>query len=355
MEDDLYDGDLYGDSGGDYDGGFGDVDDSYLPGSSGQGLPVVDALRGKGVHTVGTPAIPSARDLFSDPPAGRDEDARDSRVREAQQAASDRWRNAFKEVASICGLHATNRDPDVHTVLETVRRIKASESSAQEELRQLRRRDAALQMQLADRNLEALELRRELASAASAADPSVVQLKQLMLDPAVAREFSRLRSELEAAQAELATAREELAAVTFTQESKVGRQLMAKCRSLQEENEEMGRELAEGKAHLAEAAAALARSQADDMRAAYQELEDHCLVMEDEAEELQREIFALRSRVMELERDAGLPLSISGGVGGVGMGPGMGGMGPMGPGGFGGRRPFDMGLGGFRGRGGRGP
>ncbi|GIL53487.1 hypothetical protein Vafri_9057 [Volvox africanus] len=150
----------------------------------------------------------------------------------------------------------------------------------QEELRQLRRRDAALQMQLADRNLEALELRRELASAASAADPSVVQLKQLMLDPAVAREFARLRSELEAAQAELATAREELAAVTFTQESKVGRQLMAKCRSLQEENEEMGRELAEGKAHLAEAAAALARSQADDMRAAYQELEDHCLVSE---------------------------------------------------------------------------
>ncbi|EFJ47158.1 hypothetical protein VOLCADRAFT_105213 [Volvox carteri f. nagariensis] len=295
------------------------------------------------------------RDLFSDPPGSREQDTRDSRAREVQQAAADRWRNAFKEVASICGVHTANRDPDVHTVLETVRRIKASESSAQEELRQLRRRDAALQMQLADRNLEALELRRELAAAASAADPSVVQLKQLMLDPAVAREFARLRSELEGAQAELATAREELAAVTFTQESKVGRQLMAKCRSLQEENEEMGRELAEGKAHLAEAAAALARSQADDLRSAYQELEDHCLVMEDEAEELQREIFALRARVMELERDAGLPLSIPGGAGGLGMGPGLGGMGPMGPGGFGGRRAFDMGPGGFRGRGGRGP
>ncbi|GLC53434.1 hypothetical protein PLESTB_000744700 [Pleodorina starrii] len=356
MEDDLYGGDLYGDPGGDYDGGFGDVDEGYLPGASAQGLPAVDALRGKGVNNAGAPAIPSARDLFSDPPASRDDEARDSRAREAQQqAASDRWRNAFKEVASICALHNANRDPDVHTVLETVRRIKASESSAQEELRQLRRRDAALQMQLADRNLESLELRRELAVAASAADPSVVQLKQLMLDPAVAREFARLRGELETAQAELATAREELTAVTFTQESKVGRQLMAKCRSLQEENEEMGRELAEGKAHLADAAAALARSQADDMRAAYQELEDHCLVMEDEAEELQREVFALRARVMELERDAGLPPSISGSGGGVGMGLGMGGMGPMGPGGFGGRRAFDMGPGGFRGRGGRGP
>lgn len=40
---------------------------------------------------------------------------------------------------------------------------------------------------------------------------------------------------------------EELAAANFTQESKVGRQLMAKCRSLADENEEMGQQLAEGK------------------------------------------------------------------------------------------------------------
>lgn len=57
----------------------------------------------------------------------------------------------------------------------------------------MRRREAALQMQLAERSLECLELRRELASASAASDPSVVQLKQLMLDPAVAREFQRLR------------------------------------------------------------------------------------------------------------------------------------------------------------------
>lgn len=37
-QDDLYGGDLYGDPGGDYDGGFGDMDDSYLPGTSGQVL-----------------------------------------------------------------------------------------------------------------------------------------------------------------------------------------------------------------------------------------------------------------------------------------------------------------------------
>ncbi|KAG2442105.1 hypothetical protein HYH02_009594 [Chlamydomonas schloesseri] len=351
MEDDLYGGDLYGDAGGEYEGGYGDDVQA-------EGLQGAELLGGQKAGS-------GSRDLFDDLPSIRQDDAKDFKLtsmgsgqqqqQQQGQQSADRWRSAFREVAAVLGLAVGGRDPDTHTVLESVRRLKASDTSAQEELRKLRRRDAALQMQLADRNLEALELRRELAAAAAAAEPSVVQLKQLMLDPAVAREFARLRAELEAAQAELATAREELTAVTFTQESKVGRQLMAKCRSLQEENEEMGRELAEGKAQAAEAAAALARAHADDMRAAFKELEDHCQAMEDEAEELQREVFALRARVTDLERDAGLPPSLPPGPGGMGGGMGPGGMGlPMGPGGFGGRGRFDMGGGGFRGRG-RGP
>lgn len=154
------------------------------------------------------------------------------------------------------------------------------------------------------------------------------------------------------------------------QESKVGRQLMSKVRSLQEENEEMGRELAEGKGQAAEAAAALSRAHADDLRRAYSELEDHCLVMQDEAEELQREVYALRAHVASLEREAGLPPSGMGAMPGPGGGMGMGGGGGpggmgmgMGGGGFGPRR-FEGGMGmgmggGFRGGrgggGGRGP
>ena len=34
--------------------------------------------------------------------------------------------------------------------------------------------------------------------------------------------------------------------MALLQESKIGRQLMAKCRALADENEEMGRELSEG-------------------------------------------------------------------------------------------------------------
>lgn len=38
-----------------------------------------------------------------------------------------------------------------------------------------------------------------------------------------------------------------IAAVSFTPQSKMGKMLMAKCRTLQEENEEIGNQAAEGK------------------------------------------------------------------------------------------------------------
>ena len=115
-------------------------------------------------------------------------------------------------------------------------------------MKAIRRREAVLHIQLAERNLEGVELRRELNTAWSSADPNVIQLKQLLLDPALNKEFSRLKAELESTQKELKHVQQELAATSFTQESKIGRQLMAKCRALADENEEMGRELSEGEA-----------------------------------------------------------------------------------------------------------
>ena len=56
---------------------------------------------------------------------------------------------------------------------------------------------------------------------------------KLLLDPAVVREFERLRGAAEAKAQEVRKLQEELQAVNFSQESKAGRLLMAKCRALQ--------------------------------------------------------------------------------------------------------------------------
>jgi len=63
--------------------------------------------------------------------------------------------------------------------------------------------------------------------------PRAAQARQLLLDPAVAREFERLRGEAEGAGREARGLRVERQAAHFSQESKVGRLLMAKCRALQ--------------------------------------------------------------------------------------------------------------------------
>ena len=60
-----------------------------------------------------------------------------------------------------------------------------------------------------------------------------IQARQLLTDPAVAREFERLRGVAEAKAQEVRKLQEELQAVNFSQDSKAGRLLMAKCRALQ--------------------------------------------------------------------------------------------------------------------------
>lgn len=59
--------------------------------------------------------------------------------------------------------------------------------------------------------------------------------------------LARPQKELEAAGKKLKELQDDLAAVQFTPHSKNGKLLMAKCRTLQDENSEIGREASEGK------------------------------------------------------------------------------------------------------------
>lgn len=57
-------------------------------------------------------------------------------------------------------------------------------------------------------------------------------MRQLLLDPAVNHEFERILKALEDKTAEAKRLNEELNATSFTYESKQGRLLVAKCRTL---------------------------------------------------------------------------------------------------------------------------
>lgn len=225
------------------------------------------------------------------------------------QASLQEWHSVFQGIAANAGLPL-----DPAAILSHLQRTHhqapatvAPGSTATEDISQLRQRESQLQAQLMEKILENMELRRHLQAAKAAAEPNVVQVRQLLLDPAVNHEFERILKALEDKTAEAKRLHEELKATNFQYESKQGRMLMAKCRTLTDENEEMGRELSEDRFHKLERQLALAKGYAEDMQAAFQECEDHATALDEEAEKIQEENFKLRRTVQEMESRAQRP------------------------------------------------
>lgn len=67
------------------------------------------------------------------------------------------------------------------------------------------------------------------------------------MDPAINLIFKKLKSELNATKAKLEETQNELTAWKFTADSNVGKRLMAKCRLLYQENEELGKIVSNGR------------------------------------------------------------------------------------------------------------
>lgn len=225
------------------------------------------------------------------------------------QASLQEWHNTFQSIAANAGLPVEPATLLMHlqqTHQQPAATVTAG-STATEDISVLRQRESQLQAQLMEKILENMELRRHLHAAKAAAEPNVVQVRQLLLDPAVNREFQKIHKALEDKTEEAKRLHEELQGTHFSQESKQGRMLVAKCRTLAEENEEMGRELSEDRVHKLERQLALAKGYAEDMQAAFQECEDHATALDEEAEKIQEENFKLRRQMQDIEARASRP------------------------------------------------
>ncbi|KAI8462477.1 MAG: hypothetical protein J3K34DRAFT_500443 [Monoraphidium minutum] len=197
----------------------------------------------------------------------------------------------------------------------------------QKDVSELRRREAALQIQLANATLENVELRREVAVGWQLAEPNV---RQMVLDPAVQREFDRLKSDLHESVVAGQTNAEKLAGMQYTQasprgaaggaDSKMGLKLVAKCQQLLRENQELGAELAESKSGAVGRQLAVARGFAADLQAALHEMRDAAVLLEEEQEDLVMAAFLQKRRADDLEAQLA---ALRGGGGGGGSGAGQ--------------------------------
>lgn len=96
--------------------------------------------------------------------------------------------------------------------------------------------------------------------------PTPSTLKCALLDPAVNILFQKLKDELESTKARLEDTQNELSAWKFTPDSNTGKRLMAKCRLLYQENEELGKMTSNGRLAKLEGDLALQKSFSEEVK-----------------------------------------------------------------------------------------
>ncbi|XP_024514738.1 FKBP12-interacting protein of 37 kDa isoform X2 [Selaginella moellendorffii] len=206
----------------------------------------------------------------------------------------DKWRNLFQSGESILPENSTS---DPRLILDHIKSLQASQARVKDQLASSRRKETAMLIHLSNKEQEIAEMKTLVHDLKLSLRPPTLQSRRLLLDPAIHVEFTRMKKELEIAEKKAKDLTDDLAAVQFTPHSKNGKMLMAKCRTLQEENEEIGREASEGKIHDLETRLAVQKSLSSELKRGYQELFRYVRDLNEEAERLQQMVRILQSQV----------------------------------------------------------
>ncbi|XP_042499865.1 FKBP12-interacting protein of 37 kDa-like, partial [Macadamia integrifolia] len=162
--------------------------------------------------------------------------------------------------------------PEPGLVVNYLHTLKASEELLKEQLEKAKKKEAAFIVTFAKREQEIAELKYAVRDLRAQLKPPSMQARRLLLDPAIHEEFARLKNLVEEKEKKVKELQDNVAAVNFTPQSKMGKMLMAKCRTLQEENEEIGMMASEGKIHELAMKLALQKAQNAELRSQFEGL-----------------------------------------------------------------------------------
>lgn len=127
--------------------------------------------------------------------------------------------------------------------------------------------------------------------------PTPSTLRSALLDPAVNALVQQLRNELQATKLRLEDTQNELSAWKFTPDSNTGKRLMAKCRMLYQENEELGKITSSGRIATLEGDLALQKSFSEEVRQSQLELDSFLADLDEDVEGMQSTILFLQQEL----------------------------------------------------------
>nr|XP_015911332.1 pre-mRNA-splicing regulator WTAP isoform X2 [Parasteatoda tepidariorum]XP_015911334.1 pre-mRNA-splicing regulator WTAP isoform X2 [Parasteatoda tepidariorum] len=183
-----------------------------------------------------------------------------------------------------------------HTELMSLRE---SEEKLKQQQLDASRRENILVMRLTTKEHEMQEFAGQIQELKQAQIPTIAQLRSALLDPAVNLLFERMRKEMDSLKARLEETQNELSAWKFTPDSNTGKRLMAKCRLLYQENEELGKMISSGKTAKLEGDLALQKSFSEEMKKSQSELDEFLLELDEDVEGMQSTIYYLQQQLRE--------------------------------------------------------
>ncbi|XP_055917139.1 pre-mRNA-splicing regulator female-lethal(2)D [Eupeodes corollae] len=193
---------------------------------------------------------------------------------------------------------------------EEIHNLKIEQSRVQQQFTDAQRREKILMRRLANKEQEFQDYVSQIAEYKAAQAPGPAALRSALLDPAVNLLFEKLKKELQATKAKLEDTQQELSAWKFTPDSNTGKRLMAKCRLLYQENEELGKMTSNGRLAKLETELAMQKSFAEEVKKSQSELDDFLQELDEDVEGmqstilfLQQELKTTRDRIQFLEKE----------------------------------------------------
>ncbi|KAK1565039.1 hypothetical protein Q3G72_017410 [Acer saccharum] len=214
---------------------------------------------------------------------------------EAAKLEIHKWRSSFQNEPFI----PPGASPEPKLVINYLQTIKSSEEILKEQLEKAKKKEAAFIVTFAKREQEIAELKSAVRDLKAQLKPPLMQARRLLLDPAIHEEFRRLKNLVEEKDKKVKELEENIAAVAFTANSKMGKALMAKCKTLQEENDEIGRQNEEGETHQLQLKLALQKSQNSELRSQFEGLYKHMEGLTDDVDRSNEMVIILKEKLEE--------------------------------------------------------
>ncbi|CAN0890379.1 FKBP12-interacting protein of 37 kDa [Linum grandiflorum] len=218
---------------------------------------------------------------------------------EAMKSEIGKWHSTFDNISGV----PSGASPEPKLVINYLQTLKSSEEALKEQLEKAKKKEAAFIVTFAKREQEITELKSAVRDLRAQLKPPSMQARRLLLDPAIHEEFTRLKTLIEEKEKKVKELQDNIAAMSFTPQSKMGKMLMAKCRTLQDENDEIGSAAAEGPIHQLALKLALQKSQNVELRNQYGDLYDHMEGLTDDVEKSNEMVLVLQEKLGEKDEE----------------------------------------------------